>query len=567
MAVDYETTPGTIFTGARVFSYSQTDCETGETIIGELPKNLAELEALWEDANVEKVAHNLKFELHHTAALGIVPQGQLHDTMIMHQLLENLAFGHHGLDDIANEFGSPEDITRWERLDRDVKSAAFIYKDYSKIPSYIMHPYQEADGERTALIFGVMFPMIKADPRLYKIYLNEIELIKVTVRMERVGIMVSKPDAEKLLTRLQKDIDDIEAKWAPVNLSSPKQLIKLLFEDNKLPMIKGTSTDAEVIKILAERYPLPLLQDILKSRAYIKGKAMVRSYIEAAGETGILHPNINTNHNRTGRQSSDSPNMQNVSNDVSARASYPVPARCCFRARPKTVLISKDYSGIEMRLGVQGTGSPRLIKLCEEDFDFHAACATSFYGERFTKAGKKEQKLMRYRAKNGARFPMFYGAGPETISKGLGLSYEETLAGIARDKKDFPEFYEFMSACTLQARKHGWIETFFGRKLYVPEDRPYAATDYCIQGSAAQILKIAQVRVDRYLHEKLHDKARMLLPVHDEIILEYPRSLFPQREEILHEIDELMIHFDEITVKLTVETEMSTLTWDKGEEL
>jgi DNA polymerase-1 len=546
-------------------------CDTGETEVHNLPEGMERLWQLLGNENIEKIAHNLKFEMHHCAVMGIRLRGQFHDTMIMHQLIDNQAFGQHGLDDIANEYGSPEDIKRWGNLDSDVKSAAFIYKDYSKIPSYIMTPYQHADAERTALIFGVMFPIIKRDPKLHKIYLNEIELIKTTVRIERRGIMLSKPHAIVLKEKLEKEVIEIENKWLPVNLNSPKQLIKVLFDEKKFPIIKRSptgepSTDAESIKILSEQFPDDkVLDDILKMRAYTKGKSTIQSYLEAADENGILHPNINTNHDRTGRESSSGPNMQNVSNEISHRAKYPIPARCCFRARPGYVLFGKDHSGIEMRIGVQGTGSKRLIKLVEEDFDFHDACAKNFYGDRYLKADKSEKKFLRGKAKNGARFPMFYGAGIDTISKGLGLSYEETKAGYARDKSEYPEFYDFMDECTKQAKRKGYVYDFFGRKLYTPPDRPYAGCDYAIQGTAAEVLKVNQVTVDKYLIKEDLD-IHILLPVHDELVLEYPRALLINQKEILGTIDKLMTKIEEITVKLTIETEMSTFLWSQMKE-
>jgi DNA polymerase I-like protein with 3'-5' exonuclease and polymerase domains len=259
--------------------------------------------------------------------------------------------------------------------------------------------------------------------------------------------------------------------------------------------------------------------------------------------------------------------MQNVSNEVSHRAKYPIPARCCFRARPGYVLFAKDHSGIEMRIGVQGTGSPRLIKLVEQDFDFHDACARNFYGDRYLKADKDEKKFLRGKAKNGARFPMFYGAGLDTISKGLGLSYEETEAGYDRDKKEYPEFYSFMDECTKEAKRKGYVYDFFGRKLYTPPDRPYAGTDYKIQGTATEVLKVGQVRVDKFIYKELQGEVRMLLPVHDEIIIEYPRSLLYQKDEILGHIDKLMVEIEEITVKLTIETEMSSLLWSQMKEV
>jgi DNA polymerase-1 len=249
--------------------------------------------------------------------------------------------------------------------------------------------------------------------------------------------------------------------------------------------------------------------------------------------------------------------MQNVSKEVKAGARYTVAARRCFRARPGCFLLLADYAGIEMRLGVQGTRSERLIQLCRDNFDFHSACAAAFYGDKFTKEqDPKVKKALRNRAKN-ARFAMFYGAGIYQTSKTLGLTMEEVEEGFNRDKREYPEFYELMAWCTEQARRTGGIHTFFGRFLRVEADRPYSATDYLIQGSAAALFKHAQVACRDY---------RMLIPVHDELVFEFPRKDLERLPEITKRINALMTEFKEITVPIKVEFAVSPFTWDQKKD-
>ena len=580
VAVDYETVGLRPQEGAYVFSCIMADVETGEWVLWDRDVVgyewfVAQLRSVWEDPTVAKVAHNLKFELHHTRAMGIVPAGPLHDTMILHQLLHNLA-PKHSLDYCARELMGI--VPEWDEVDREVTRAAHIYGTYDKVPRALMHSYQRADGERTALLYSTLYPLVQQDARLLADYRNEIALVQTTVRLENNGIMVDRANAAALIRWMEEELEHVEAETTalfgePVNLSSPAQLIHVLFDVLHLPVPGWTesgkpSTEKDALEKLRATHPHPVLDLVLRKRSYTKGLAMVRAYLANATADGILYPSINTNRAQTGRQSSSDPiNFQNIQKEFALKTRFAVPARRCFRARPGHVWFCEDYQGIEMRLGVQGTGSPRLVQLLTENFDFHAACAASFYGKRFTEEQDPAiKKMLRSAAKN-ARFAMFYGAGMEKVADTLVLSVEETQEGYLRDRHEYPEFYAFMERCTRFARTHGYIETFFGRRLAVYHDKPYIATDYCIQGSAAGVLKRAQVALDRYFTEELHGEVKMLLPVHDELIIEYPRALFPYREEVLHKVRELMIRIECVTVPLEVEVKMTTTTWDKAKEV
>ena len=559
-AIDYETDGLSPYHGAKAFAYVLTDCNTGDTEVYRKDSScfLSKLKEVWGDCETAKVAHNLKFELKFTNHIGLNVNGTLHDTMIMHQLLDNL--GRHGLDKVAKQYAAVEDCLRWDKIDNKLSKAVKIYGSWEKVPVEIMDEYQRIDGERTALVFMTLYPLIQADKGLLNEYNMEIDLIKTTARMEDRGILLAKNEAVALKDRMQKEVESINV---GVNLSSPKQLIELLYTQKKLPILKRTktgapSTDNEVLEQLND----PVVDSILKHRSFTKGVAMVDSYLESVNSQDIIHPNINTNHAATGRESSSNPNMQNISKD-STIYKYAVPARCCFRARPGHVWFLKDYSSVEMRLGVQGTKSKRLIELISNDFDFHDATAKAFFKDRYTNATGPLKKDLRGKAKN-VRFAMFYGAGIGLVCKMLGLPADEVKKGMDEDKQQFPEIYDFMHSCTRFAEKNGYIETFFGRRLRVPEDRPYVATDYCIQGSAAGVLKRAQIRVDEYLRFKTKDAVRLLLPVHDELIIEFPRTLFEYKEEILNDIDRIMCTFKEITVPMKVETEYTTTLWSKA---
>jgi DNA polymerase-1 len=554
---------------ARVFSFSLTWVDDGFTEVCREEHDPVYFEKRMKEfwsSPCEAIAHNAKFELHFTQRMGwlIHPKKIVHDTMIMHQYIDNLSM-FHNLEYVAGRYAGY--VKEWNDNWNAVEKAKKIYNNNFKlIPEYIMHPYQIADGEATASVFVTMKD--KVEP--WSEYLNELELLKVTMSMEQLGFMVDVGNTEKLLKSMEQEISsnltDIEGiVGRAINLNSPKQILKYFEEIG----INGqTSTDNKALEKLREKYDHPILDCIMKSRAYTKGISTLQDYIKHSRHDKAIHPNIKTNHARTGRESCENPNMQNVSKEKKAGARYTVAARSCFRARPGYILLLGDYAGIEMRLGVQGTGSPRLIKLCEENFDFHDACAAAFYGKAYTELTDKSEKKAKRNQAKAARFAMFYGAGLEQTANTLGLSIEEVAVGFAQDKKVFPEFYKYMADCSKHARDHGYIETFFGRKLRVEQDRPYSATDYVIQGSAGALFKHAQVKVHNWFEKELgREQARLILPVHDELVMEIHRKQLPYLNDIMVKVNELMTDCKQITVPIVVDFNLSTHTWDKKKEI
>ena len=569
ICIDYETTSLSSFEG-KIFSMSLTWSNEGYTEVwreegvvrvyseekeicrgkGNFRERVAEFWA----SECAAIAHNLMFELHFTiAGLYLInPKKILHDTMIMSQYIDNLCPAH-SLDYLFNRFHGKVD---WiVEVDKDVNKCKKIYGSYDKHPIEIMFRYQLADGIRGAILYDLFWPL--TEPKAE--YWNEIELIKETVIMERRGFMLDRMQSLKLIDFMKKELNENEKKTRLivgryVNLLSEPQLKKLLFDELKFPRMD--STDKEAILQIDH----PIVDCIQKARAYTKGVAMVTGYLKAADDKDVIHPNIRTNKAGTGRETSENPNVQNVSKEFKAGAKYTVPARRCFRARPGYCLVLADFSGIEMRLAVQGTGDKKLSKLCDDGFDFHSACATSFYGDKFTReVDETIKKALRSRAKN-ARFAMLYGAGLEQTAVTLGLSIVEVSAGYERDRKDFPEFYELMAKCTHDARKQGYIISFFGRKLRVPLDRPYAATDYLIQGSAAALFKHAQVNVGKWFRKEKLD-CHIIIPVHDELVMEVRRGT--PLAYLTPEIEKLMVSAPEIKVRLNADFSIATYTWDK----
>lgn len=615
ISLDTETTGLDAYRGDLPFAWS-TCTEDGGTTVSryDTDKNSRQrLQALLDDTTIGKVSHNAHFDMNMLISDGYtIPAGTVwHCSKLICNVLYNLEPSYE-LDDLAFKYGGyPKDE------DLHIKKAAKIYKSYDKIPKYLMDKYQDADAERCMLLFLTFWPKIQENPETLEQYMVEIALVHTTMRFERRGMMIYRKKAEKLIKWMKEKLQINERRKekilpSPVNFHSPKQLTELLYNQLGLPELKrnksdtGPSTDKETIELLnnyVEDNPgtvnsrsAAVLDSILQERAYTKGKAMVEAYLECCDENDILNPHLNTHQAKTGRESSENPNLQNVQKSAALRTRYPIPARECFRARPGYFLLLKDYGSIEMRIATQLTGSKRLIKLLGEDFDFHSACAEAFYNDIYTnpeqtfdfyiskniqkhkkeyldlakKIGKTEAEeqiakkakgILRSAAKN-ARFAMLYGAGIRQTASTLMLPLNQVKEGYERDKEAFPEFHELMRNCMHEVRVQGYVETIFKRKLHVSRKAIYAATDYKVQGSAGELFKRSQIRVDSYLRSTWFDyDISIWMVVHDELILEIPRTLLSNLHTIITDIDYLMTEYKEITVPLEVGNKLSFLAW------
>lgn len=540
------------------------------------------LQEFFDDTSIEKVAHNAKFEqsfVNKCPWLKIPRNTIWHDTMIQSQLLRNLAPGH-GLDELIWELGG-DFGGEYKKLDKEVANYARTLKNYAKIPVPLMHKYQIADGERGALLHLLFFPHIQKDERLYRDYLNEMELIKVTERLEDYGITVDFRNCEKLIAWLDDEVSKVEMGTYEllgefINLNSAEQVSRILFNRLKYPVLKLTknknpSVDKDTVEMLREVKETPFLNLLLKYRSYTAGRTMIRSYMEMADARGRIHTDIGTNAAQTGRETSRRPNAQNISKEFGPKKLFPIPARKCFKAPDNHVLYLADYAGIEMRLIVDSCGEEELINLINQNGDPHAVAASLFYGpwcppsQRWETADKATRKILRTAAKN-ASFALAYGAALPKVATVLSLPLEIAMKGYDAYRARFPRVANFTRSLVGEVMERGYIETAFGRKLSIPRDTPYIASNYKIQGTAAGILKRAQVNIDKYLQEEWDDQVRIVIPIHDELIFAYPRILFPQREIILPKIAQLMTTMPEIRVRLDTEWKLTTTTWADAKE-
>jgi DNA polymerase-1 len=604
ISFDVEATGLDPYQGAKVFSYS-TCSEAGLVSVNRLDcpkmgrKHEDDLRELLLDPSIVKICHNFHFENAILLENGfeIHPDTIWEDTMLLSQLLDNIAAGH-GLDEVAVRLcPDVKTIKEWMDIDSQIIKARGIYGTYDKIPKPLMERYQFNDAERTMLIYKALSPHVKKNDLCYKDYLNEIELVKATISFERRGIMLCRAEAEKLLIWLNDELKKVEVESFKVlgqyvNLNSGPQVASIIYENMKLPILSMTpagnpAVDKDALeelrpyaKKLGENV-LNLFDLILMQRSYTKGVAMITSYIAAAGASGIIHPHINTNKAQTGRESGENPNMQNISKEAALKTRFPVPARKCFRARPGYILILLDYSGIEMRLIVDVAGEAEFIELIKNNGDPHDLAAQIFYGDLYTDEAaaiqfilssdknfkgdyKKAKKILRTAAKN-SQFALAYGARLPKVAETLMLSVEAAAPGYRAYSARFPKVAGFTNRMMAQIKKVGYVTTPFGRKLKVMPDKPYSASNYIIQGTAAGILKRAQVHVDQYLKAWWGD-VHLVLPIHDELIIECNRKYLPSVKNLIAGIRDQMIDMPEIKVPLEVETKLTTYIWSDAKE-
>ena len=597
---DYETTGTRPYNGDRPFAFcigrSFIDAEGDIDVTVDVyrfdqsqkTKNraLRILEDFWADTSWTKVIHNAKFEIAFTRTLGIdIPEGtQIHDTYIQSSILRNLAPSH-ALDMVAWELcGYPREIDKQvaDAFNRQPKEQ----KGYQYIDPELMHTYQVADGVRPLLLHYTFIDELQNDPALWNHYQIEMELVFLTQRMEEYGIRLDIPNIKKLREWLRGKLAQVDhlndTVFGGINFRSTKQLRELLFDQMKFQPIKLTptgqpSTDKDTFEKLREQVRTERQKQvfdlILQTRSYRSGLKSLERYEEFADAYGIIHPNINTvGAHATLRESCDTPNLQNVSKEAALTNPFPVPLRRAFRTRKGRVLWFADYSGIEMRLIIAATGERELLRLLQNDplADMHYPTVECFLGfdevQRLIKEDPKMFKVHRSAYKN-VGFCVAYGGTDARVSMVLGKPIDEILDGAVEYRARFPRIDGFKDSLVNEVEKCGYIKTMFGRKIQVPRDKPYASANYSIQGTAADVLKRAQVRVGHWIEKNYGKWVRMILPIHDEIVFSVDREVMREGKEIRREISQIMVDMPELPVPLATEWKETRSDWAAAKNL
>jgi DNA polymerase I len=515
---------------------------------------MAPLRELLEDPSVSKTMQNAKYDLLVLRTIGIELQGADFDTMLASYVLDPERRSH-GLDVLALEFLDHLTTTYEELCGRGKNEIP-----YDQVPIDCARDYASEDADVTWRLRQIFEPQLEAHQLMPLFREVEIPLIRVLADMEWAGISIDVEWFRSLKERFAKERQRVEEEiyteaGERFNINSNPKLREILFERLKLPVLKrtatGPSTDASVLRQLAdEGHTLPVL--LMEYRELSK---LESTYIDALPvlvnpRTARLHTSFNQTVAATGRLSSNEPNLQNIP----IRRELGRDIRRGFVPRKGWLLLSADYSQIELRLLAHLSGDPAFVEAFRTAGDIHRQTAALI----FDVPPDQVTSDMRGRAKT-INFATIYGQGPHALSQQLKISHAEAKEFIERYFERFRSVREYLDAAVEFARKHGYAQTIFGRRRYIPElrDRNFnvrafgerAAANSPIQGSAADLIKIAMINIDRALRDR-QLSSRMLLQVHDELVFEVPG---PERNDVAGLVVHEMEHAAELSVPLVVD--------------
>ena len=526
---------------------------------------LQQLRPLLEDEGQAKVGQNLKYDASVLANHGITLRGIAFDTMLESYVLDSTAT-RHDMDSLALKYLGQKTI-HFE----DVAGKGARQLTFNQVKVEEAGPYAAEDADVTLRLHRVLWPRLEQEPGLRAVFSDiEVPLVPVLSRIERRGALLScsllrqqSDELGKRLAQLQDRAHELAGQ--PFNLGSPKQLGEILFQKLELPVIKKTpkgapSTAEDVLAELALDYPLPKV--LLEYRSLSKLKS---TYTDKLPEminpaTGRVHTSYHQAVTATGRLSSSDPNLQNIP----IRTQEGRRIRQAFIAPDGYRIVAADYSQIELRIMAHLSGDKGLLHAFREGQDVHRATAAEVFD-----VGLEEVSGDQRRKAKAINFGLIYGMSAFGLAKQLHLGRNEAQQYIDRYFERYPGVQDYMDRTRALAKEQGYVETLFGRRLYLPEInarnkmRVQAAERTAInapmQGSAADIIKRAMLTVDDWLQRGEAD-ARMIMQVHDELVFEVAAG---EVEEVSAEVCRLMSAAAELAVPLLVEAGVGD-NWDEA---
>ena len=491
----------------------------------ELNATLARLKPWLEDASKPKVGQNLKYDWHVLMNHGIHLRGIAHDTLLQSYVLE--AHERHDMDTLAARHLGEHTIKFEEVCGKGANQIGFDQVSIERATDYAAE-----DADITLRLHQTLSPQIEATPGLRHIYADiEMPLLPLLCRIERTGV---KLDCELLRAHsvtLGREMLALEQKahaaaGQPFNLNSPKQLGEILFTQMGLKPTKKTpggapSTNEDALQELALDHPLPRL--ILDYRGLAKLKSTYTDKLPGMVNpaTGRVHTNYSQAVAVTGRLSSNDPNLQNIP----VRTAEGRKIREAFIAEPGHVIVSADYSQIELRIMAHLSNDASLLKAFQEDADIHRATAAEVQGIAFDEVTSEQRRMAK-----AVNFGLIYGMSAFGLAQQLNIERSAAQMYIDRYFARYPGVLEYMNRTREQAKTDGYVETLFGRRLYLPEIRAAgqrkqgaerAAINAPMQGTAADLIKLAMLAVQGWLDDR-GLKSRLIMQVHDELVLEVP---------------------------------------------
>jgi DNA polymerase-1 len=529
------------------------------------PETALDLLRPWlERADCRKVGENVKFDSHVLANHGIRLAGCVHDTLLESYVLE--VHERHDLGSLAQRHCGWTTLAYEEVVGKGVGRIPFSAVDTGRATEYA------AEMADCALaLHELLYPRIESDEKLSFVYSKiEMPVLPVLFRMERNGVLLDKGKLEAQSHELGKEIlqkeqDAYAAAGQPFNLGSPKQIQEILFDRLKLPVKKKTpsgqpSTDEDSLAELALDHPLPKL--ILEHRALSKLKSTYTDKLPKSVNpaTGRVHTTYSQTTAVTGRLSSNEPNLQNIPIRTSAGRRI----RECFIAAPGSKIVSADYSQIELRIMAHLSGDQSLRRAFAEGEDIHRATAAEVFGVPLSEVGADQRRVAKV-----INFGLIYGMSSFGVAQNLSIDRGTAQIYVDRYFARFPGAKRFMDETRQRARETGYVETVFGRRLWLPELRSgapvrrqaaeRAAINAPMQGTAADLIKLAMISVQNWLDEA-RLKTKLIMQVHDELVLEVPEA---ELELVKGKLKELMQSVATLEVPLVVDVGVGD-NWDKA---
>ncbi|EIU7614505.1 DNA polymerase I [Vibrio vulnificus] len=527
---------------------------------------LAQLKPLLEDDTKAKVGQNLKYDASVLARYGIEMKGIKHDTMLASYVYNSVG-GKHDMDSLALRFLQHSCISFEQLAGKGKNQLTFNQIDLNEAAVYAAE-----DADVTLRLHNRLFANIEQDEKLKAIYQEiEVPLVPVLSRMERTGVLIDDMKLSAQSQEIAVRLGELEQKayeiaGQPFNMNSPKQLQTILFEQMGLPVIKKTpsgtpSTAEEVLQELALDYPLPSV--IMEYRGLAKLKSTYTDKLPKMinPHTGRVHTSYHQAVTATGRLSSTDPNLQNIPirNEEGRRI------RQAFVAPHGYKILAVDYSQIELRIMAHLSGDQALLDAFQQGKDIHAATAAEIMGVSIEQVSSEQRR----RAK-AVNFGLIYGMSAFGLAKQLGIPRGEAQAYMDKYFERYPGVMQYMEDTRSNAAQHGYVETIFGRRLHLPEitsrnvmrrkAAERAAINAPMQGTAADIIKKAMLLVDQWIQEEGNGRVKLLMQVHDELVLEVEESCLT---EIESKVQQLMESAAQLNVPLVAEAGHGD-NWDQA---
>ena len=556
-------------------SFSVTPAEAAYLPIGhdypQAPRQLSlafvlnQLTDILQDSNIAKVGHNLKYDQSVLARYDVRLAGIKHDTMLESYILNSTA-SRHDLDTLCELHLGHKNIKF-----ADVAGAGAKQITFNQVPIETALDYAAEDAAMSLRLHYFFWPQLAPLEKQLALYHNtEIPMLSVLSRLERNGVLIDTSLLNKQSKQLSKKISQFQQQAYDMvgeefNLDSPKQLQKILFEQLQLPVIRKTpkgqpSTAEDVLQELAREYAFPEL--ILDYRSL---KKLQTTYVDKLPQqicqsTGRVHTSYHQAVASTGRLSSADPNLQNIP----IRSEQGRRIRQAFVAAKNCLLLAADYSQIELRIMAHLSQDKRLIQAFKNGEDVHSATASEVFG-----VDKPDVSKAQRRAAKAINFGLIYGMSAFGLGKQLAISRRQAQSYVDLYFERYPGVKKYMDETRELAHQQGFVETIFGRRLYLPEinsrnaqRRQYAertAINAPMQGTAADIIKRAMISIDGWLRQS-KVAATMIMQVHDELVFEVKKTAV---EEIRQNIITHMVSAASLSVPLEVDAN-SGANWDEA---